>query len=47
MQAVVDEDDDYICQDITNLVTMNEFLRTVKPEVPYYLGAVCKYHGGI
>ena len=47
MQAVVDEADDYICLDVVNLVTMDEFLRTVKPEVPYYLGAVCTYHGGM
>ena len=47
MQAVVDEEDDYVCLDVVNLVTMDEFLRTAKPEVPYYLGAVCTYHGGM
>lgn len=47
MQAVVDEEDDYVCLDVVNLVTMDEFLRTVKSEASYYLGAVCTYHGGM
>lgn len=47
MKALVDENDDYVCLDVNQLIPMDEFLRTVDPETPYYFGAVCKYHGGM
>lgn len=47
VNAVVDESDDYVCLDVNQLLTMDEFLRTVDPKTPYYFGTVCKYHGGM
>ncbi len=44
MKSVVDDADDLICIDMGSLMPMDEFLRTAKPNVPYYIGGICKYH---
>lgn len=34
---------DYICRESEDPVPMDEFLRTVTPGAPHYLGGLCKY----
>lgn len=44
LQAIVNDVDDYACFGTNLLMPMDEFIRTAIPKVPYYFGAVFRFH---